>query len=286
MRPSAPSLGLLLDVDGVIASLSSRRIVFPSITEDIVTLANAGIPIALNTGRSDIFVRDQVVKPVLAAGLLPDARFFCVCEMGAVWFGATLNNFDGVNVDEAVAVPAAIASGVRALVQDRYSETMYWDDKRAMVSVEQRTDVSTEDFYEAQPRFIDDSFDLIESHGVGVSFGDRRSGDNVTLRIDPTRISTDIESVRSGKDLGAARALRLIEASGAMPEAWRTVGDSRRDYAMADALHARGLDVTHVDVHPADGIPDKAYPVVTEGDLEDDAAGAALFRRWASTLGS
>ena len=282
----APPIGLLIDVDGVIASTEHRAIVIPSIAPDLVLLANAGIPIALNTGRSDIFVRDQILKPLLVAGLSPDARFFCICEMGAVWFGATINNFDGVNVDEAAAVPAEIASKIRALVDDRYSDTMYWDLKRAMVSIEQRTDVSSADYHEAQGRFEDEVFELISGLGVGVVYGDRRSGDEVTIRIDPTMISTDIESVHLGKDFGAERALTLIESSGSMPPMWRTIGDSRRDYAMADALHAKGLDVSHIDVRPADGVPDRPYAVLTEDVLTDDEAGAAVLRRLASTYGS
>ena len=104
------------------------------------------------------------------------------------------------------------------------------------------------------------------------------------FRIDPTIISTDIESVRLGKDLGASRAIEWLRAHGTMPESWRTVGDSRTDYAMADWLHEHGFDVSHVNVRPADGVPDTPYRVLTAGPLVHDEAGAAFLARWAQMV--
>ncbi len=282
---SIPPLGLLLDVDGPIASPVSRTIGIDSITRDLTALANAGVPIVFNTGRSDAFIRDQVVKPMLAAGLDPNARVYGICEKGAVWFGITMTLFDGINVDESVRLPDAVMDALRALVEDDYSDTMFWDDtKLAMASIEQRTDVSSDDFKEAQKRFDSDAFELLERHGVGVMHGERRSGDEITTRVDTTIISTDIESVTLGKDLGARRALELLAESGGVPTLWRTVGDSRSDYAMADYLHEHGYDVAHVDVRPAEGVPEKPYEVITEGELTNDAAGAAFLAHWVEKL--
>ena len=116
------------------------------------------------------------------------------------------------------------------------------------------------------------------------------SDDQIDYRVDPTIISTDIESVRLGKDLGASRAVELLAAQGITPQAWRTVGDSRTDYAMADWLHHNDHPVKHVDVRPADGVPVKPYEVLTAADLglaEDvihDDAGAAFLRSWRAAL--
>ena len=282
---SIPPLGLLLDVDGPIASPITRSISIPEITRDLVAIANLGVPVVFNTGRSDVFIRDEVVKPMLAGGLSPDARVFGICEKGAVWFGATINNFSGVKVDEDARIAAPLVLELRVLFDSRYRDTMFWDEtKRAMVSLEQRTDVSDSEFLEARDRFASDAFDLLERLGVGAELGDRVSAHPVSVRIEPTIISTDIEAIRLGKDLGAERALGLLADSGALPRVWRTVGDSRSDYAMADYLHAEGYDVAHVDVRPADGIPEKAYRVITEGDLIHDFAGAAFLAHWVREL--
>lgn len=281
MTIATPPLGLLLDVDGPIASPVTRTIAIETITKDLVTLANRGIPVVFNTGRSDVFIRDQVVKPMLAAGLAMDARVFGVCEKGAVWFGATMTNFAGVQVDRSLALPAGIVAELRALFDARYSDTMFWDDgKHAMVSLEQRTDVTPGEFLPQRDRFAADAFDLLERHGVGAELGDRSSAHPVSVRIEPTVISTDIEQVSLGKALGAERALLLLADSGPIPRLWRTVGDSRSDYGMADYLHHNGFDVAHVDVRPADGIPDKPYRVITQGDLIHDEAGAEFLAHW------
>ncbi len=285
MTTPIPPLGLLLDIDGPIASPVSRSIAIPSITSDLVSLANVGVPIVFNTGRSDAFIRDEVVTPMLAGGLAPDARVYGICEKGAVWFGATMALFDGINVDDALVLPASLLGDLEALVDAEFSDTMFWDTtKHAMASIEQRKDVAHPDFLRRQPLFDAAAFSLVESHGLGVVHHDRRSGQEVTVRIDSTIISTDVESVSLGKDLGARRALELLEQSGGIPRVWRTVGDSRSDYAMADYLHDAGFEVAHVDVRPADGIPEKPYRIVTEGDLMHDAAGAAFLRHWADTL--
>jgi hypothetical protein len=280
-----PPLGLLLDVDGPIASPVTRSIALPGITRDLVTLANLGVPIVFNTGRSDAFIRDEVVKPMLAAGLAPEARVYGICEKGAVWFGATMALFDGISVDESLVLPAPLLTALRELVESEFSDTMFWDTtKYAMASVEQRTDVAHADFLSRQPLFDDAAFSLVERHGLGVVHLDRRSGAEISVRIDSTIISTDVESVALGKDLGARRALELLGESGGIPTLWRTVGDSRSDYAMADYLHGAGFEVAHVDVRPADGVPEKPYRVVVEGDLIHDEAGAAFLAHWVRKL--
>ncbi len=275
----------MLDVDGPIASPITRTIAIPGITSSIVALANLGVPVVFNTGRSDAFLRDEVVKPLLVGGLSPDARVFGICEKGAVWFGVTMKNFSGINVDHTVELPTAAVDALRELVESTYADAMFWDaTKRAMVSVEQRTDVSSSDYLDAQGRFEADAYALLQRLGLRVQFGAERSAPEVDYRIDTTIISTDIESVTLGKDLGARRALGLLEASGPLPHVWRTVGDSRSDYAMADFLHREGYDVAHVDVRPADGIPEVPYRVVTEGDLIHDEAGAAFLEHWVREL--
>jgi hypothetical protein len=107
----------------------------------------------------------------------------------------------------------------------------------------------------------------------------------VPFRIDTTIISTDIESVTLDKDHGARRALAYFESNGELPLIWRSVGDSRSDYLMADHVHERGLEVAHVDVRPRDGILDRPYRIIVEGDLEHDDAGAAFLRYWVRELG-
>jgi hydroxymethylpyrimidine pyrophosphatase-like HAD family hydrolase len=293
--PSTPPLALLLDVDGPVASPVTRN-VQPAIIADLVALATAGIPVIFNTGRSDAFIREQVMEPMIAAGMPAGTTIHAICEKGAVWFSYTAAGPGPIHVDHELAVPAAYGDDVRRLVAEDYSAHMFFDEtKRAMVSVEQHIEVANSDYLAEQKLFDADAMNLMARHGLGVVRLDHHapnSDDEVDYRVDPTIISTDIESVRLGKDLGASRAVELLAAQGITPQDWRTVGDSRTDYAMADWLHHNDHPVKHVDVRPADGVPQKPYAVLTAADLglgEDvihDDAGGAFLRSWREALGS
>jgi hypothetical protein len=292
---ATPPLALLLDVDGPVASPVTRD-VKREIIDDLVALAAAGIPVIFNTGRSDAFIREQVMEPMIAAGIPSGTIIHAVCEKGAVWFSYTAAGPGPIHVDRELAVPAAYGDDVRRLVAEDYAAHMFFDEtKRAMVSVEQHIEVPSAEYLAEQKLFDADAMDLMGRHGLGVVRLDHHapnSDDEVDYRVDPTIISTDIESVRLGKDLGASRAVELLAAQGITPEAWRTVGDSRTDYAMADWLHHNDHAVKHVDVRPADGIPDKPYEVLTAADLGlaasiiHDDAGGAFLRSWREALGA
>lgn len=292
--PAIPlDLGLLLDIDGPIASPVSRSIAIPSIIDDLIALAAAGVPIAFITGRSDSFVREQVIAPLLAAGLgqaldSPGARMFAVFEKGAAWSTVDSTGLGVVEVDSSVAVPAPLVDRVRHLHAERFSGTMFWDDtKRAMVSVEQRVDVAPDVYQLAQREFNEAAFAAAVDLGYGISFGEQAVPDasgGIPWRLDPTIISTDLESVTLDKDKGAERALDHFRSTGALPTVWRSLGDSRSDYKMADHVHALGIEVAHVDVRPSDGVLDKPYRVITEGELVHDDAGAAFLGFWRAKL--
>jgi hypothetical protein len=290
-----PDLGLLLDVDGPIASPVTRSIAIPSIADDLVTLVGAGVPVAFITGRSDRFIDEQVVEPLFARGLAdalrePGARMFGVFEKGGSWAAITPAGLDTVTVDETVAPSASLTSDIRMLVEQRFADAMFFDDtKRAMLSVEQNRDVEASVYQAAQTRFDSCAFEVVAGHGIGVAHRDRVAPDlngNVTFRLDSTIISTDIESVVLDKDRGAQRALEYFEAvgGGELPRRWRSVGDSRSDYKMADFLHEAGFDAAHVDVRPADGVLDKPYRVITEHGAVHDEAGAIFLRYWVREL--
>src|SRR4051812_30141962 len=288
-------LGLLFDVDGPLASPITRTVAIPEILADLVALTAAGVPIAFITGRSDAYVREQLLGPLHDAGL-PDVlasgtgRMFGVFEKGAVEAPITGSGLGELQVDSDLALPAAVVHAVRELVDREFADTMFFDDtKRAMVSVEQRTDVDSERYHAAQGPFNDKVFAIAEDAGIGIGYGDRvaaNSDGQVPYRIDPTIISTDLESVLLDKDRGAERALHYFAALGELPRRWRTIGDSRSDYKMADYLHAAGFEVAHVDVRPSDGVLDRPYPVITIGDAIHDEAGARFLAHWVHQLGA
>ena len=290
----APNLGLLLDVDGPIASPVTRTVAIPSILHDLVALAAAGVPIAFITGRSDAFIRDSVVAPLLEMGLAealstPGARMYGVFEKGGSWATIDSSGMGPVEVDSSVALGDDAITGIRDIVEQRFAATMFFDDtKRAMISVEQCTDVDSDSYRAAQTSFEDAAFELLTGLGYGIRYGERESrdaADELPFRIDSTIISTDIESVLLDKDRGARRALAHFAESGALPRRWVSIGDSRSDYLMADYLHSEGYDAIHVDVRPSDGMLERPYPVETVGGLIHDEAGAAYLAARRAELG-
>lgn len=267
--------GFLLDVDGPIASPVTRT-VRPEISRILRELAAAGCPVVFNTGRSDAFVSQTVLPGILQEALPAEHMLHAICEKGATWFSITESRDAELHIDEDMDLPQAFKDDVQALVEE-FSHLMFFDEtKRAMVSVEQRTDVRNELYQRGQAGFDHKAAALIQKHGLGHR-----------VRIDPTIISTDIEDNRLGKALGADRALELIRAQGADPAAfeWFTVGDSRTDYAMADRLHELGFAVTHVDVRPSDGIPEgKPYTIKTMPGVIHDDAGLAFLEEISASL--
>ena len=293
MTPTQPSLALLLDVDGPLASPVTRRVPAGIITT-LIEMVNRGIPVIFNTGRSDAFITEQLMNPMLAAGLPAGSVVHAICEKGAVWFSFTADGAGPVHVDKELAMPPSFGDDIRRLVSRAYDGHMFFDEtKRAMVSVEQHVDVDSASYLAEQSRFDADALALLAAHDLGAVRLEHRapaSTGSVDFRVDPSIISTDIESVRLGKDLGASRAVELLAAQGIVPQAWRTVGDSRTDYAMADWLHHQDHFVEHVDVRPAEGVPAKPYPVRTAADLGlgadviNDFAGGAFLRSWLDSL--
>lgn len=286
---SAP-FGLLLDVDGPIASPIDRRIVEPSILPDLVTLAAAGIPIAFITGRSAVFVREEVAARLVEAGLPDGATVFAVMEKGGAWAPITASGgLAEIELDAQLAISADVAEAVHALARAEFAHAMEVDEgKHVMISLEARADIPHEEYWPAQDEFQERVWRLLVDRGLGLRYGERVHAEargEVPWRIDPTIISTDVESVLLDKDRGAARALEWFAAQGVTAPRWYSAGDSRSDYLMADHVHADGLEAVHVDVRPSDGMLDRDYPVVTMGELIHDEAGAAFLRERVAELG-
>ena len=223
-----------------------------------------------------------------AGGLDAGAHVFGVFEKGGCWAPVTPHGLGELEIDESLAIPAAVREAVEGLARERFADTMFVDEaKHVMISLEASTDVTPAEYQNAQSLYQDDVFALMSGLELGVRYGDREHPDadgDVPWRIDPTIISTDVESVHLDKDRGADRALDWFAERGVTAERWWSVGDSRSDYLMADAVHARGLRVTHLDVRPADGMLDREFEVATEPGLVNDAAGAAFLRRLVAGL--
>jgi hydroxymethylpyrimidine pyrophosphatase-like HAD family hydrolase len=266
----SPALGLLLDVDGPIASPDTRTIAIDSIARDLTALANAGNPVVFNTGRSDAFIRDVVLPALRAHGLAADAPVHAVCEKSASWFSVEGGKAGGIELDESVRLPSEYGDRIRTIVAEQFAHAMFFDEtKRTMVSVEQRVDVSTEFYETARQEFEPRAARALEEAGLAEDF-----------HVDRQHFSTDIEHRSLGKDRGAARAIELVRRTGEVPHTWRTAGDSHGDFAMAEWLHSAGYAVEHLDVRPTEDAPRPQYRVLRHAELGLDGAAAAFLTDW------
>lgn len=290
----AAPLGLLLDVDGPISSPITRTISEPGLAQSLTMLANADIPIGFNTGRSDEFLLQEVLPAMQACGLKPDAPVWGISEKAGSWF--SFADPTAIAVDRDLELPIALRNDLRTLLQTEFDDLAFYDEtKHTMVSFEQRTSISNEHFQSRRGALDHAVAKLIASHGLPYvweghpdrSWAPKGYTGSLVVRIDPTIIATDIEHVGTGKDTGADRFVRLLTEAGiALPRTWRTMGDSRTDYAMARWLNDQGYAVAHVDVRPTDGILDVGVPVLTHATLIHDEAGAKFFAQWAKHLAS
>lgn len=274
----SPALGLLLDVDGPLASTVTRTLRLPSIAADLAAIANAGCPVVFNTGRSDAFLAAEVIPELVRAGLASDAPVWGIGEKGATWFTVTDGTVGAVEVDAAIAVPSALSAACRRIAEE-HAELMFWDDtKRTMVSIEQNLEVPSAVYLAAQPAVVAQLDAAIDA-----------AGERSRFHSIPTIISIDLEHRTAGKALGAERALRLVAERNRPPRRWYTAGDSAGDYDMAAWLHEAGYEVTHLDVRPGGEDFATAYPVLREvptvapGQAEDDIT-ARHLARWRAEL--
>lgn len=272
-----PPFGLLLDVDGPVANPDTRRISDPRVADSLAALATHGIPLVFNTGRSLGFLDERVAPELRRRGVPDDATVIAVAEKGATW--KPLLSSSASFQDETLVLDRGFASTMRDVVAHRFSSTMFFDDtKTAMVSVEMIPDRSYPAYYAAQEKFDETAVAALLEAGHPVLYRGQRlgHGPRETVRVDPTVISTDIEFERTGKALGARRALDLLHGR-PLPDEWFTFGDALSDYAMADWLHHHGRTVTHVDVRPPAALPPRPYAIRTIAGAQNDAAAAVVL---------
>ena len=183
-----------------------------------------------------------MAPPVTATNVLSleehGARMFGVFEKGGAWAPITGDGMGEVTVDEGVGFGTDAVDGIRTLVRERFADTMFFDEtKRAMISVEQRTDVDAPTYAEAQGRFQDAAFDVLTALGIGLRYGERSAPDaarEVPFRIDPEGLSSigdvlEVMELRLAIEVEAA----ALAAERITPERLMPIGRALRDIEAA-----------------------------------------------------
>jgi hypothetical protein len=247
--------GYLFDVDGVVTNPQEKKVTDEALFDEFISRLEAGEPICFNTGRSTIWVMENVITPMRErmqdVSLLQNVVI--IGEKGGTW--TTFNEAGEAHSDavETISVPDELKDRVRQLITEKYSDAMFFDEsKQTMLSVEMNDGYDLAEFTIRQQEFVRDIETLL-----------RETGTNETYRIDPTTIATDIESPHVSKALGADRFTDFLEYRAIVPEEYTAFGDSGSDAAMADELARRRKKVSlvYVGSDVSSVTPKANYPI-------------------------
>lgn len=224
-----PQTAWLFDIDGVLTDPEIKRVTLPGIFNELVSRLKKGEPIGLNTGRSLDFIITQILNPLEL--VIMDKNLLCniiaVGEKGAAWIMYDASGEKTIHQDPSVCVPRELQIAIRELVsKPPYSETMFYDEtKRTMISIELKEGKTIAEFKNSQQAL---------KKALQVILSDKHLEND--MRIDPTRIATDVESKYVGKALGARKFIELLNEKGVSPERYIGFGDSVSDYEMFEEL--------------------------------------------------
>ncbi len=228
----------LFDVDGVLTHPVEKRITEGEVIDLICGMLERGEPVSLNTGRSIDFMVDQVLNKL--EGMIVDKsllkNMMAIGEKGSVWI-----SYDEVGerlqtIDESVTVPAVIQEEVKGLIEDKFNESMFYDEtKKTMISVEMRDGYDWEKFRLVQVELNIELLKILEKHIL-----------TDELKVDPSRIATDVENKHVGKALGARRFLDWLDKRKITTQKFIAFGDSKSDIRMAEEINEQGKPVEFV----------------------------------------
>ena len=243
------------DVDGVLTDPREKIVIHEEIFDEIVAQLERGEPVCFNTGRSDSWVMERVAATILER--IQDtsvlSNLIIVGEKGGTWTTFNQNGEPVHSAVETISVPSELKNRVRTLINDKYSDVMFFDEsKETMISVEMVDGYDLASFTERQKEFVRDIQSILVETGTDSIY-----------RIDPTTIATDVESPNVGKALGSDRFIEFLKSRGVKADAFETFGDSASDAAMADELVRRGQEAEFVYVgNKPESVQRKAdYPV-------------------------
>jgi len=239
MNNLTPKRAYLFDVDGVLTNPEAKKIEQKEIFDELIKRLQEGEPIGLNTGRSLEFMILEVLQPleskITEKVLLKNV--FAIGEKGSAWITYDSHGVRTVRVDKLTSVPQAVQDEVKVLLEKPiYKNVMFYDEtKLTMVSVELKHGKSIVEFQNPQKELTQELQILLMRHGL-----------QSQLKIDPTRIATDIENVHVGKALGARRFVEILTERGILPEEYIGFGDSISDYDMLTELEKLQKKVSFV----------------------------------------
>ena len=228
----------ILDVDGVITDLDEHSVTWPRMMGLIEEKLKMGDPVCLNTGRSLDFVKEKVIRPLLAGA---DDKSFVenlvvIGEMGGVWGTVSPNGEIDTNVNEVVDIDRLRV--LKEALEEQISGVDYhgqWEDKLTMATYSVKPGENTTAFNEVKNDLAQQFQIIIEELGFQDEF-----------EVSQSTIAVDIISKKVGKDEGARLFAKILAERDITPPSYLVLGDSPSDLKMVDGLSEQNVPVTVV----------------------------------------
>jgi len=242
----------IFDIDGVVTNPTDKKVSEPQILVHIANKLKFGEPVAFNTGRSSSWLIERVINPLLE--MIKDKsvlqNFIAVSEKGGCWVTFDKDGTMQEDKDDSVLVPESLQQQVKKLIDENYSNSMFYDDsKQTMISTEMHDGLSIEEYKKDQNRLIADLKKLLQKNNLSDK-----------LKVDPTTIATDIQNKHVGKGFAIVRILDLLKVKAIKPKEFIAFGDSPSDIAMAEKLYERNLPFTFIFVDNKGELKGVEYP--------------------------
>jgi hypothetical protein len=125
----SPSRAFILDCDGVLTDPIVKCVTKLDVFTALGQRLDAGEVVTINTGRSIAWlIRNGILDFVERAVLDKDNldRVLVVCEKGASWV-TFIGGVIRTTIDREISVPETVREDVYDLVQESFSDCMFWD---------------------------------------------------------------------------------------------------------------------------------------------------------------
>lgn len=245
---------LIFDVDGVIANPQEKKVTEPEILDYIIQRLEKNEPIALNTGRSLVWLVNRILDPILEKIKYKKIiqNFFASGEKGGTWITFDKGGVIQYRKDKTISIPLTLQKRVRNLIKSEFSDSMFYDEtKETMISVEMKDNYEIEKFTERQIILIKKLQKIIIEEN-----SDKQ------LKIDPTIVATDIENKHVGKGFAMERILKWLNEKNVKPQKFITFGDSLSDLPMPQKLYEKKYNVEFVYVGKNKIIKSYPFPII------------------------
>lgn len=228
----------VFDIDGVITDLITHEIRNPKLLQFIIDILKKNEPIAFNTGRPFMWVKEGILKDI--NDNLEDKsllkNLIIVVEKGGEWIEFDENGNELIRTDANIKIPEELESELKKLVSEKFSKVAFYDEnKKTMATLQKAHEISLDEF-ENSHKNLDYEIEKVLNN----------SNYKTRYKIASTTIATDVESVKAGKNLGMEKVLDWLKNRNLETKKYLTFGDSISDLDMANHLFEKGHNVEFI----------------------------------------